>query len=116
VLIPYKRYSAPVAYELFKVSFEGGARKVLDRYQAVYETLCERTMYWMLLMFQVAFHLLVQSQFVTPAEPWQNAFILMVENYSDGLLGLLVDFYAAENQFLFGTSSQKRMPLSRQSK
>lgn len=114
VLIPYRHYSAPVAYKIFQFSTDCGTVKTLDRYQAQLENLCERSIFWIMLMFQVAFHLLQQGQFVEPTERWQQAFISIAESYSGGLAGLMIDFYAAENQFLFGTPSQRRRPLSRQ--
>lgn len=108
VLIPYKRYSACLSYEVFKLSVESGAVKALDCFQAQLENLCQRSIVWILLMFQVAFHLLVQDQFVQPMERWQQGFISIVEGYSGGLPGLLVDFYLGENHFLLGTPSQGR--------
>ncbi|MCI0605346.1 DUF6431 domain-containing protein [bacterium] len=114
LVIPYRRYSAPTAYNFFKVSAEGGSSKALDHYQAVFESLCERTIFWMMLMFQVAFQLLLQAEFVEPADRWQSALVSMVESYSDGLSGMISDFYAAENQFLLGTASQKRRRASEQ--
>ena len=108
VLIPYKRYSAPLVYEVFEHSVACGAGKTLDRYQPQLENLCERSIFWIMLMFQAAFHLLVQAHFIQPTQRWQDAFISIVDSYSGGLPRLIMDLYVSENQFLFGTPSQKR--------
>ena len=108
VVIPYRRYSAPVHYEVFRRFVSGGVKEVLDDLQAVLENFCERTVFWMVLMFQVAFHLLMQAQFIESTERWQPALISLVDSYKRGLPGLMVDFYRAENRFLLGTPSQDR--------
>ena len=108
VLIPYKRYSARVHYGAFKSFVSGGVKGVLDELQALLEGFCDRTVGWMVLTFQAAFHLLMQARFIEPTERWQPALVCLVDSYAGGLPGLMVDFYQAENRFLIGTPSQDR--------
>ena len=113
VLIPYKRYTVPVAYESFKRFSHGGVKEVLDEMQAVLEKFCDRTVFWIVLMFQVAFHLLTQAEFIQPTERWHQAFISLVDSYQGGLPELMFSFYVAEGRFLLGTPSQNRKKPAR---
>jgi len=108
VLIPYKRYTAPVAYESFKHFSSGGVKGVLDAFQAVMQDFCDRTVCLFVLMFQVAFHLLLKAEFIQPSERWHEAVISLVEGYQGGLPELMIAFYVAEGRFLLGTPSQDR--------
>jgi len=108
VVIPYKRYTAEVAFETLRHFASGGVKGVLDELQAVQEKLCDRTIRWIVLMFQAGFHLLMQAEFIEPTDRWQPALIFLVDNCKGGLPELMVAFYEAESRFLLGTPSQDR--------
>lgn len=107
-VIPYHRYSAAVVYQTFKHAVNGGTEGALDALQAIFEKLCERSVFFVVLLFQAAFHLLIAGKFVQQTHLWKEAVISLVEDYSGGLPELIVAFYAAEQQFLLGIPSQHR--------
>jgi len=109
-LVPYRRYSAAVQYETFKQAAINGTKGALDALQPVLEGFCERTISFVILLFQAAFLLLLQAKFVPETHCWKEALIELVENYEGGLLGLIIAFYVAQHEFLLGNPSQHRKP------
>ncbi len=107
-LVPYRRYSAAVHYQAFKHAARGGTDAALDALQAVLNNLCGRSIAFMVVLFQAAFFLLVQAEFLQRTDSWQESLVNLVESYEGGLGALMIAFYAAEHEFLLGTPSQHR--------
>lgn len=107
-LVPYHRYCATVQYETFKQAVKGGTEGALDALQAVFDKFCERSIFFVILLFQAAFQFLVVSRFVEQTHQWQEALVALIDSYPGGLLELIVAFYAAEQEFLLGIPSQGR--------
>jgi len=108
VLIPYRHYSASVCYASFKLFIEGGVNKVLDTLQPTLENYCDRMVRCIVILFQIAFHLLMQANFMDHSSAWQHSLITFIDSYEGGVQEVAFAFYISENTFLLGLSSQLR--------